>query len=1704
MKTSKHIQLSGNMQTRSSAMQLENKRHRTWQRWMGVLGVFVAVVCCVGLVNGVTAFTGNGVLQKSVTEESAVYAKPAGGTEGAWVQVDGDAGTPVTSSDTLRLRIAFSLPADSLKEDSELTMTLPDCLDVDKTAGRVFSNDAGQAASAIESGGTSIGTAKVDGSTLTVTFDDNTVAQNVSKAAETKSSSSSSSSAATEQADESHAGEAVEGFVDIDFAPARLTAAADQTATLQLSDDVTLVVLMDNDEATYTSAESSSVAAPLNSAASTVSSQEEATSDTDGEEASAESPENSSTASTSLGIIVQTPGSSSTAEFLSNDSVSAKRMTASTIRREAAANDTASNDLSQYLTSGTSVMKLENGVWVPTTEVKEGDKIKVNLAYNFPAGVVTKDNRTFTCTVPEGVRPNEAQSGPVTNAAGTEVGTYTIGTDGTMTITFDESAATGGGAVVGSTTWQGTASLGEGKDSGNVHFGGAAADVTITKPEQEDTQYDVHTEKTGTLSSDHTTADYVVTVSTTKGTGDPVTFSDRIQLGDSTNTSPTYDRSSLVIYKKDASGNTTTVTGYTPQWTDAKDGNGEMLDVSNLPALSARESYEVHYKVNTNVTQGAEVGKVANSAGATTPKHNDWSWNQESWEKNIQKTGSYNKETGQIFWRIKVNTNGTDVNGTRVYDSLPDGLTLQGGYTVFSEDQSYIKQVASDGSVVDYTFSNVPDNDKNKVFYIDFYTNAPEGDSTVKNTAQEWHGNNGYSTTGEIGVPVEHRTTDVVKKYKADTITGRDHKLTWDVDVTLPDSAMTTFTFTDTINNATGPNNEDMGKGTHYAIAYELENYLKHHESGASDGSDGHLKIKINDYDYYIYGGIGQTAYENYNNGGAKTTHDMTIVVTYYDLNGNVIDVNSNPNAKVSKFTVTVTPATGFSKKGTHLTITDYPTHVDATNATGGTTWNASNTGDIDGHTSTASHDIPNPKSLDKSANTGGTTWVSDNASVSYDANSGTIDYRVLLETTKDGTITVVDTMPSGMTYVADSVYARFYVNDNAEHDSNWKAADQGGVDFNNAQKPEVSVVNNADGTSTVTFTIKDFHYTDTMPMVALHYKVSVKDDSVWSNPATSEKNYKNNVTWEGHSDDNHTKVTRDVKKVDKSGVQLDKDGNAVQLDSDRNPTGTPVNKLRYYVDINLGAQDLDKNSNVLTLVDQLSDVGKYSPALDLSSVHLYAFNADAEHHLGAEIDASRYSVQFDANSGKMTVKVPDALACVLVYDYEINPNAVASGNTVTNTCSLNGNWSSQTSTVLKESSSSSTAYKAKFEIDKVDGDIFRMLLPGAVFSLDMWDKDQNKWVSVSTNEAVGSDGKLTWDLAGADKDKLTTDRLYRLIETTAPDGYKKDETPHYFIWMSPTTTKNDDAWNNANGSQATKPGSNGKVQQTDVSFFKNSGGIMYIPNTYSRVTVNKTWANSDGTPTSAPSGASVKVGLYRYTQVTNADNSCNVSVVGIGAGTNQWNHPETRDTKVIEKNSSIKVYVDGWNQSFNVYIGGSVTNGLFDDSNNRGTQFGDTFSTVNGSYELTIPASYFSGDNQTVAVQLVGTENAANVRISEYTAGSMVLSDATRAKVGEATLNAGNNWTYNWDNLDATDKDGNKYFYRVEEENAGAYDVSYTNNEGIQTGIITVTNSTQGYNLPKTGGAGSHGPIIAGVCIAAAAGAGLWLRHHMRRRRGF
>jgi LPXTG-motif cell wall-anchored protein len=187
---------------------------------------------------------------------------------------------------------------------------------------------------------------------------------------------------------------------------------------------------------------------------------------------------------------------------------------------------------------------------------------------------------------------------------------------------------------------------------------------------------------------------------------------------------------------------------------------------------------------------------------------------------------------------------------------------------------------------------------------------------------------------------------------------------------------------------------------------------------------------------------------------------------------------------------------------------------------------------------------------------------------------------------------------------------------------------------------------------------------------------------------------------------------------------------------------------------------------------------------------------------------------------------------------------------------------------------------------------------------------------------------------------------------------------------------------------------------------------------------------------------------------------------------------------------------------SFDVYVNDSKVGSYKFDNNNT-----------------PIPISLDSVTTDTkVLVKVTSVPNCPNgLKSITWTDPQQVLDDSTSAPVGgPVSVDANSGWTHNWDNLAKDDGNGNQYYYTVKElgytvgdtyhdlskETDGSYTVSYGGNTGIQTGVITVTNSekeNQGYELPSTGGTPSPLPWVGGTLAALA---GVLLVRRMRPRR--
>lgn len=1626
---------------KAGKMLRDNRRKRKLLGLATVAGAVVAVVCTALLMYPAHAITGGDTLRNAINDDSAVFWRPAGAGDDSWGKADGK--SALDAGAELRLRVAFTLPAGALADGTTLQYKLPASVHPDTSAGVVkgdvyASPTVGDASRA---GANAIGSYSLDGDVLTLTFNDDVATANTGSA---------KGDAAAGAASDVKTASALSGYVDLDLGFEQLDCDENGLATIELNDAVSLKVAKATEEAAATESEDAGAAA-----------------------ASVEESEDEASASVRpMSLMAAAPAAAPA--NANGDGI----------------------DLTQYIQSVTVQKKNDYGQYGdPTTEFTDGDYVKTTINYQIPGGKLSEGNHKVTYRVPNGLKPIRELNGPIT-LEGKVLGTYSISTDGWITLDFNEATVAEGGTLSGSVVFQGTVSHDGSGEPNEIKFGGKGGAITVKKEQGSggggDEGQDIKVVKTATKSDDDSKIYYTVTVSTEKGTPSTVDISDRLDKWSTNNATPAYEKGTLTLKKVSSNGGEQTL-DRSATWND--NGNdGPTFSLSGLPQLSAGEKYVLTYTVDTKRTSDGTDATVANQATATSGGKNGGSYQRVSFEQDAKKWGSYDAKTDHIIWTIEVNPNHKDVSKWTVYDNLPEGYALTQQYVVRSEDGSVNKKFGKVGDTqVNFNFNTsnlgtLTDGQKTQKYFIDIYTNAPSSDVPVDNTSTTWTKTSTVDSTGTVYV--KHRTTEVSKVHKTDSAADDKgtgvRKETWSPTITLPGGNLSSFAYTDTL-DATDGNGVSLADG-HYAIAAELDKVFKSSAKNVGVDATTGLFINVDGYSRYLYQGNGEAYYDDYWPAQDDSKHDVSFTVAYYDAEGNEV-LATDTKTHVKSFTIKVDVAAGATVKAFDMRTGEYPTYLDTTKVGEGETITADNEGRVGNATSKPTFNYSRPyrilKEVKTKSDTNDHNYAPGDTTLDFNnLQDGQMTYRIALRTNPSDNgkdLVVTDTLPNGMTYVDGSVSARL--------DEYW---DSGA--FSGDKAPQVTSTP-TDGGTRLTFTIPKYQYSAGSPTVYLYYTASIGSDPSWNNGST-EKTYENTAEWGESKSTQTTKVDRTYEKVSKSGEQL--------LDSN----GEPTNNLRYYVEINAAGQDLDLNSDVLTLTDKF-DSKSVDSDLDPSSIKLYAYDFSKEHHYDPNRPIENFKATYDAKTHTITVEVPDKRACVLTYEYVLD-DTYGDGMTVTNSASLNGKFSKSGSISLKEASGGATIHKGRLVLYKVDADDISKTLSGVGFKLSYW--DGSTWVDKSTDKDLVTDaqGSITYDYE-LNEDHLDPNTLYRLTETEGQKGYASDAEHFFIVKKVPTTgsvISDNEAFSKANASNATNK-SGGKLTAADVDFFKdNKTSTMYVTNKYIRLTAKKAWTDENGVAKNAPAGASAELALFRYTKKVDSDNSVNVTVTA--KGNESW----SQETKLTGNGVSDGTVAIKKGSDFTFNVGGLWGGCTFDVYVND-EKYGDTHSFTSDKQPVAVTISSVTAATKIEVKQNVGN----NVTLTEdpnnpWAEPPQILDDATGVQVGESVdVSASTGWAANWDSL-PEQVDDHDVYYAVKElsytvngttytPGTGPYDVSYSNNDGIQTGTITVTNSekkNQGYELPSTGGVPSPLPWVGGS-LAAAAGALLVRR--MRPRRG-
>ena len=1287
-----------------------------------------------------------------------------------------------------------------------------------------------------------------------------------------------------------------------------------------------------------------------------------------------------------------------------------------------------STDFGQYITSA-DVSKIQNGSWVSSETFEDGDQVKVHINYNLPADIVTTDKDKISYQLPNGIKPLKEETGLVYASNGKAVGTYLITTEGKITIDFNADFATGE-PFSGYIEFQGTVSADGADDDGSVKFEGDGGEITV-KPSKE--QYDLNMSKQASLNDDGTVS-YTVKASTKNGTEGTIKIEDKFVDWDSAMAK--YNADSFKVIKKDKDDNSTPMTA-TPSI------NGESFTINDLPKLEAGESYEITYTATATPSNKDGSGSLTNSVKGTsgnTSKETSTSITISN--SMISKYGGYDQNTGKMNWSITINPDKKDIGGYVFNDTIDNNLKIP--TPIIAKGSNGTKLTIDQ---LPYTF---PDG-SNETYTIEYQTDAPKENVTVTNTGTI--GKDGTTYESSYGVGVNHRDWDITKSSTGNTVSEDGQTITnkWQAYMKLPDKKITSVTYSDVIKNGTSTGDKDF-IGEHYAILSELRGEINNN-------------IELKDA-----------------NGFSISKDDLEVSVKFYSDENKNNEV-TNDDAHVKAFEVTVKKKDDSEFVGQSLNISSYHTTADLKDVKEGIDYYFVNKGTVQDKESESKVTYNKPKKFVKQGFgkiDGGTydKYSSSKVSTDYISRDGKLYYRIIFTPDSNEQISVTDTLPEGTKLVEKdersdyksngykdnpedrgSPEAIYHFGDNAE----WYC--DGNSEFTTLSKHfEYSYDESA---NKVTFTFKPgYNQTDgdwgsgkrdhPNSPIAIYYAVDITSDEFWKDLKNENKEYTNTLDYEGKSQEQHTEVERETQNVTKTAKQIDN-----------------TTKVEYSVIINPAAKDLNPKSDKITLNDKLeySDNNNISPYLVLSSLKLYEYDADKVDHKGKLIDESRYQVQIDDTTHKLTVTLPDELACVLGYQYDFDVGQAACP-TIKNNVSLEGEFSSLVDTNIDISHSSAGVIRGKMTIYKVDSKDYSKKLPNAKFKLWEFDKDTKDWKAVTKGSTdvfeTNEYGEIVF--SGSSEDKfLVANTLYKLEETEAPSGYDKDENPHYFvIYQADQNKTKQDA--KAVLSQQVIPNVN---LDNDVSYIPNNKEVsLYVPNDSNSISVKKVWVDQENKGTT-PGASNVKVQLYK---VTKKKKTFNVTLHFSGA----WDNALLKTVQAAQY-KSLHIEDLNWSISEN-----------FVESNFEVTKNGNNFGTVTCSKEGTTGIINIQTEPITEDCDIYITANNNAFWFSDnvsITHDDPEIETTKQPKGDSVTLNDANGWSHTWNNLTSKPDTGEDYYYTVEEVNApSGYQVSYTNNDGIQEGDITVTNKKlDNYDLPDTGGFGTFGYYAIGALFITA-----------------
>lgn len=1109
------------------------------------------------------------------------------------------------------------------------------------------------------------------------------------------------------------------------------------------------------------------------------------------------------------------------------------------------------HDLKTWITDVNYEKTTDGKTWTSigagSVTVDSGTRVRVNLKYTVKPGVLTPTNNTLTYQLPKGLPMPDVVMGNIVDESDKDeagnakvVGSFTVDTDGTVTLTFTDEKfigtdEKGGLTFTGTFKAAVTASADNFEDEKEIKFKDdciltikkKTADIKINKESGDPTITD---RKDGTFVNN-----YKVTVETTNGTKDPVILTDTLNTNRNGENRSDYLKggkylvNSFKLYKVDASGTKTEID--VPAHELKTDGNGNpQVVLAPLPALEAGEKYIWNYDVQRNYADFdkmpngvAIINNTAKAEAGRNVKDAADAWYTCKTSR-IEKKGEYDPKTGRIQWTITVKVPHSFLGpyllqGCKITDDLPDGVKIVGDVKV-GNDTISAEEFQKNG----YTIPAGYDGTELK---ITFETTTPIGGGPVTNTAKV-ETKDGKTFTASDTVPLKQGDWTLSKELSSSS----KGLAKWDISAANA-AGESSFTLVESLQDAVNESGQTQ-LNTHYAYAAELEKAL---EEG--------LTLTLHDGGTMTY---------------AQAKADKVIAVTYYSgANGTGGTVTANdPSIRVQSFTIQINKAGDNPVR--RVEVKDLPTHENQSKVPTGEKWTYKNSVSIQGSSqrATAEDTYHSYKSFEKrvSANSDQdeSGYQSGDQTYQYSKLDGkNLHYQLVLQTSADDRdeITVTDTLPENVGFKVDNVKI---------------ALDEG--DFVKIKDKKVDWATAEYDETTRRLTIKISNYNQSGQeehRIRIQYKVSVSDDPSWKNPSVGKLIYTNTATWGELTETTTTTVTRDVEQVKKTGWQ--------DPGNDR--------KLHYQVVINPAGEDLSAGQTKAEKIELWDNISTTNGAIatgDVNSVKLYFYDYDETVGVttGKEVPRNMYRILEADKNGWLHMEIPNMAALILVYDCNVKDGSAAASYQVSNTVTLSNGSKSSDSGITYQVKADATATTAQFVLRKKDS-YSGVSLKGAEFTIYQYDKAIEGW----TKWAGNGTGTLTTDengqasLAVLDSETascLKPDVLYKLVETKAPTDYQLDATPHYLLFRKNASAENEQqafakATGQADGTTTLTVGTETVDLNRNVQVGSDAGTTTAeYSNVYSNLTVSKLWLDQDTKQPVKPAVNSIRIKVWQYT----------------------------------------------------------------------------------------------------------------------------------------------------------------------------------------------------------------------------------------------